>query len=298
VTVTVSPAAVSPDLDVSVALLDGNGAAVTAADPAATLVSEDYADGLGATIRATIGAGTYYVRVDGVGYGDSVSGYTDYGSVGRYRLSVVAGAAANAAPIATAAASASAGRGPLTVTFTSNGSGDSDGQVVASHWDFGDGTTSDEPNPTHTFDSTGTYQVVLTVHDDMGASGTATVPIEVTSVGNRVSSLELTLQARSRTRSYAHAAVSTTSPNGGPLGRALVLGAWSGSDKRWVLGITDANGNVSFDSLNARTSAANYGFAVLWVGYLEHPNDWSSEAVASANVWNGGPNYWAAASPS
>ncbi len=39
-------------------------------------------------------------------------------------------------------------------------------------WNFGDGTTSDEANPTHTYASNGVYDVTLTVTDDAGASDT------------------------------------------------------------------------------------------------------------------------------
>lgn len=35
------------------------------------------------------------------------------------------------------------------------------------HWDFGDNTTSSELNPTHTFSSPGTYEVTLTVTDNL-----------------------------------------------------------------------------------------------------------------------------------
>ena len=37
-------------------------------------------------------------------------------------------------------------------------------------WDFGDGTTSEEQNPTHTYLSTGDYAVTLTVTDEKGKS--------------------------------------------------------------------------------------------------------------------------------
>jgi PKD repeat protein len=36
-------------------------------------------------------------------------------------------------------------------------------------WDFGDGTTSTEQNPTHTYKSAGTYNVTLTVWNDLGS---------------------------------------------------------------------------------------------------------------------------------
>jgi PKD repeat protein len=58
---------------------------------------------------------------------------------------------------------------------------DSDGDVVAWSWDFGDGSTSTEQNPSHTYDTEGTYDVSLTVTDDDGAeSEPTTASVEVT----------------------------------------------------------------------------------------------------------------------
>lgn len=298
VSITANPATVSPNLDIRLDLLDGAGGVITSANPPTVQVSDDYADGMGATIRTSVAPGTYYVVVDGAGNGDpATNGYSDYASLGRYRLTVASGSSANTPPTAVAAASSTSGRGPLTVTFSSGGSTDSDGSIVAYAWDFGDGWTSTEPNPTHTYPFPYDYPVRLTVTDDQGVSSTSGVTISVTDSGNRVSSLELSMLAKNSTRNYAGASVVMTSPSGGPLGRALVLGAWSGSDKRWVLGITDDNGVVTFDSLSASKSKASYGFTVLWAGYLEAPDDWTAAAMTSARVWNGGPQYWAASSP-
>jgi hypothetical protein len=53
----------------------------------------------------------------------------------------------------------------LAVAFVDQ-STDPDGHIVAWSWDFGDGTTSTEQNPTHTYAAAGTYQVTLLVTDD------------------------------------------------------------------------------------------------------------------------------------
>jgi PKD repeat protein len=55
--------------------------------------------------------------------------------------------------------------------FTDN-SKDDDGTIVSRQWDFGDGGSSTEQNPTHTYDTPGHYNVQLTVTDDDGASAT------------------------------------------------------------------------------------------------------------------------------
>lgn len=58
----------------------------------------------------------------------------------------------------------------LRVDFTDTSS-DPDGIVVSRLWDFGDGTTSTDTNPTHLYETADTYIVRLTVTDDDGATG-------------------------------------------------------------------------------------------------------------------------------
>jgi PKD repeat protein len=51
-------------------------------------------------------------------------------------------------------------------------SDDEDGSIASWQWDFGDGATSSERNPSHSYASAGTYQVLLLVTDDDGAADT------------------------------------------------------------------------------------------------------------------------------
>ncbi|MCS7197329.1 MAG: PKD domain-containing protein [Candidatus Bipolaricaulota bacterium] len=55
-----------------------------------------------------------------------------------------------------------------TVQFTDK-SKDPDGQIKSWQWDFGDGTTSTQQNPTHVYRAAGTFTVKLIVTDDKGA---------------------------------------------------------------------------------------------------------------------------------
>lgn len=66
------------------------------------------------------------------------------------------------------------------IRFSSNGSRDSDGSIVAFVWYFGDGTSSTDANPTHTYTTSGQYTVSLTVTDNDGDIDmvTSTVIIE------------------------------------------------------------------------------------------------------------------------
>ena len=58
------------------------------------------------------------------------------------------------------------GAPPLTVHFTNTSAGD----FTTSQWDFGDGGTSMETNPTHMYTVPGTYAVTLTVGDGTDTS--------------------------------------------------------------------------------------------------------------------------------
>ena len=69
-------------------------------------------------------------------------------------------------PVASFTANVTEGSAPLSVAFTDTSTG-----ATSWQWNFGDGSAnSTEKNPTHTFNSTGTYNVVLTAINDDGSS--------------------------------------------------------------------------------------------------------------------------------
>ncbi len=78
-------------------------------------------------------------------------------------------------PEALFSANPESGNIPLVVTFTNQ----STGEITDYSWDFGDGGSSTDLHPVHTFNTAGTYPVVLTVS---GPGGTSNVsqPINVT----------------------------------------------------------------------------------------------------------------------
>jgi hypothetical protein len=87
-TVSASPAAVSPNLDIELTLLSAAGSTVASANPVSATSTSDVATGISASISTSVATGAYYVRVDGVGNGtfDPATGYDDYASVGAYTL--------------------------------------------------------------------------------------------------------------------------------------------------------------------------------------------------------------------
>lgn len=79
--------------------------------------------------------------------------------------------------------------GETAVVFNASASRDSDGKIVSYTWNFGDGTpeqTESGPTVVHRFPGGGsgcgdaTYAVLLTVMDDTGAPGTASLNVNVT----------------------------------------------------------------------------------------------------------------------
>jgi|GEM_PF-6403887 len=82
-------------------------------------------------------------------------------------------------PIAVVTANPLLGSAPLEVSFDGSGSYDEDGVIVAYAWDFGDGSTGTESQPSHTYVTPGTYVALLTVTDNSGKTGTASVVVEV-----------------------------------------------------------------------------------------------------------------------
>jgi PKD repeat protein len=103
------------------------------------------------------------------------------GATGAATVSITVGT--NQPPSASASRSPSSGPAPLAVAFTGSGS-DPDGTIASYAWTFGDGGTSTLQNPSHTYNTAGTYTATLTVTDNGGAKGSASVTITVL-VGNQ-----------------------------------------------------------------------------------------------------------------
>lgn len=78
-----------------------------------------------------------------------------------------------------------AGCAPLIVNFTDLTTLTS-GNIAAWRWDFGDGTTSNQQNPTHAYDSAGTYTVSLQVTTNFGCTDIFTFTNMITVYPNPV----------------------------------------------------------------------------------------------------------------
>ncbi|MEO3850324.1 PQQ-dependent sugar dehydrogenase [Streptomyces sp. B8F3] len=109
------------------------------------------------------------------------------------------GPGGNHPPTAEAKGNPAYGHAPLTVNFSSAGSKDLDGDPLTYSWSFGDGGTSTEPNPSHTYTANGTYKATLTVRDSEGGTGTADV---ITGVGNTPPEIDVSQPLEGQLVSY------------------------------------------------------------------------------------------------
>jgi hypothetical protein len=91
------------------------------------------------------------------------------------RIRYTGAGSGNQAPLAVASGAPLSGVPPLTVNFSSAGSVDTDGDPVTTVWTFGDGFGSTLPNPSHTYNSIGTYSAILELDDGHGGIGRDTV---------------------------------------------------------------------------------------------------------------------------
>jgi PKD repeat protein len=64
------------------------------------------------------------------------------------------------------------------VDFDENGADPGDDELTF-NWDFGDGSMSNEQDPSHIYDAAGDYEVRLTISDDDGGSDSASVNIKI-----------------------------------------------------------------------------------------------------------------------
>ncbi|MFD5630888.1 carbohydrate-binding protein [Streptomyces sp. NPDC127072] len=111
---------------------------------------------------------------------------TGSGNQALYRIEYIAGSNRN--PVAQVSADRTSGALPLAVRFSSQGSSDPEGQQLTYSWNFGDGSTSTQADPSHTYTAAGTYRPTLTVRDPQGLTGTASL---VVTAGNTAPTVTL-----------------------------------------------------------------------------------------------------------
>ncbi|MFJ5087165.1 PQQ-dependent sugar dehydrogenase [Streptomyces sp. NPDC088674] len=157
-----------------------------------------------------------------------------------YRIEYLAGS--NRSPVAKVSADKTSGALPLAVTFSSEGSSDPEGGAITYKWDFGDGATSTDANPSHTYTEVGEYSPTLTVTDPEGLTGTASTVI---TAGNTAPTVNLTAPADGALFSFGDTVpftVTGSDPEDGPLDCAKVKVTYSLGHDSHTHSITSKNG--------------------------------------------------------
>jgi PKD repeat protein len=140
-----------------------NGSGSSDSDGTVASYAWDFGDGANGT-----GASPNHTYASAGSY-DVVLTVTDNeGGTGAVTHTVVT--VANAKPVAAFTSSVN----NLVVSFNGSGSSDSDGTVASYSWNFGDGQNGTGASPNHTYAAAGTFDVVLTVTDNDGATDSVT----------------------------------------------------------------------------------------------------------------------------
>jgi PKD repeat protein len=178
------------------------------------------------------------------------------------------GGGSNQPPVAVASADPDNGNAPLTVQFSSDGSYDPDGAIVAFAWDFGDGSSSSEANPVHTYADAGSYDAVLTITDEDGNTGTATVTIDVVVASQN----EFHVQAQNVSREQVNRrhwrgvdAILIADQNNQPVAGANVTASYTGPNQGQASGVTGADGMVTLFTDRQRKPQGSWCFEVFSV---------------------------------
>ena len=275
------PASPDANVDLRLSLYNGAGNLVTSADPA----------GLAASLSTTVAAGTYYVAVEGVGSGTGTTGYTDYASLGQFTLTGTVPTAVGLPPTAVASANVTSGTVPLTVTFSSAGSSDPEGSALTYDWDFGDGTSSAEANPTKVYTAAGTYVASLVVTDATGLSGSASVTIVANAALDPTKVLvvsNIAMSVASGSKGKRATAIVTVRDGAGNLKpNVTVTGSWSGLTTGTANVRTGSRGTSTFTSAWTKNTGT-FTFTVTKLALSGSTYVPSGNTVTSASITSGG----------
>lgn len=118
-------------------------------------------------------------------------------------------------------------------------------------WDFGDGNTSTQQNPGHTYNAPGNYRVCLTITDANGCSDTTCQPVRI---GNNNPNCQALFRFQAATgNSVQFTDLSTPTPNPG-----------SGVTASWQWDFGDNNSSTSQSPMHTYSAAGNYRVCLIY----------------------------------
>ncbi|MDZ4671262.1 MAG: PKD domain-containing protein, partial [Phototrophicales bacterium] len=143
-------------------------------------------------------------------------------------------------PVAGFTTDKTTGSAPLIVQFTNASTG---GQITNYLWNFSDGTTSVDQNPSHQFTNVGTYNVILTV---TGPGGSSNVSRQIT-VGNPI---QASISAVPDTNNPLRINLTATATGGSGIYTAY---DWDFGNGQTLFGQPTATTSVTYASANTYT---------------------------------------------
>ncbi|MCX6889871.1 MAG: PKD domain-containing protein [Verrucomicrobia bacterium] len=283
---------------------------------AGTVVAKNYdVSSLGNSLTYNVPTGgTYYIKVNGMGYDPSKSaaaqvwtntgitgtvvgttaGFTNYGSLGRYGI-VGTWQSLIQLPTAIITSDRTGGVRPVVVAFDGRTSSDPDGVIAGYSWNFGDAASgsanmSTLGNPVHTYSSPGTFTASLVVTDNQGnASAAATKVITVSGAA-----LPNSVRVASMTGSWARmtnvevagtAVIQVVNQYGQPLRSVAVYVRVTGSATGSAAAKTDLNGYVTIQMPKQRmTNPSTYTFSVTSLVYPAYTYNMLANLPSPASV--------------
>jgi PKD repeat protein len=158
----------------------------------------------------------------------------------------------------------------LDVTFNDLSS-DPDGTIVSWSWDFGDGATSNAQNPSHTFPSSGLYDVLLTVADNDGATDTFGQQVVVSNGSGALQMYVADLSGESTPDGNgiwkAEVTILVLDEVGDPVANATISGSWSKGFYASSSCTTDASGQCMVEQTGIDNKTRRVTFTVDGVSH-------------------------------
>ncbi len=164
------------------------------------------------------------------------------------------------------------------VIFNATSSSDPDGTITLYVWDFGDGTTNSTTAPviSHTYDSTNTYTVTLTVTDDQNATASFAGNVNVNSANTfPTASFTVTPSAAYEGDTLRFDATASRDPD---VGGGIVSYLWLFGDRTYQNG-----GNATATTAHSYSS---YGFYQVTLTVTDNSGAVSS-ATRGVNILQG-----------